>query len=186
MQDIDVFVDNFLNHLLVEKGLSENTLASYAGDLARYMDFLKKNGIKDLSDTDETAVLKHLIDLRNEGLGPRSRARHLVTLRGFYRYLLHENIIARDPTAVIDLPKSGLKLPNVLSLADVEKLIAAPDYGKHRGMRDAAMLELLYAAGLRVSELVSLKMQDLNLEPRVLELRVELFWAELVARLFHG
>lgn len=161
---MDLYVDQFLNHLLVEKGLSENTLSSYSGDLSRYITFLQKSGIKSLAETDETAVLKHLIDLRNEGLGPRSRARHLVALRGFYRYLLQEKIIPRDPTAVIDLPKSGLKLPNVLSLPDIEKLIAAPDSGKHRGIRDAAMLELLYAAGLRVSELVSLKVQDLNLE----------------------
>lgn len=164
MRDVDLYVDQFLNHLLVEKGLSENTLSSYSGDLSRYITFLQKSGIKSLAETDETAVLKHLIDLRNEGLGPRSRARHLVALRGFYRYLLQEKIIPRDPTAVIDLPKSGLKLPNVLSLPDIEKLIAAPDSGKHRGIRDAAMLELLYAAGLRVSELVSLKVQDLNLE----------------------
>ena len=97
-------------------------------------------------------------------LGPRSRARHLISIRGFYRYLLQEKIITHDPARLIDLPKSGLKLPDVLSIEEVKRILEMPDTGKPRGRRDAAMLELLYAAGLRVSELIGIRLTDINIE----------------------
>jgi len=164
MPSLDVFVDQYLNYLLVEKGLSKNTIESYSSDLTRYLDFLKKKRIHAITDADATAILKHLISLRIAGLGARSRARHLVTIRGFYRFLVEEKVIKNDPTRIIDLPKSGLKLPDVLSFEEVKSLLNAPDINKPIGARDAAMIELLYAAGLRVSELVNLKLQDVNLE----------------------
>ncbi|PQP32854.1 site-specific tyrosine recombinase XerD, partial [Desulfobacteraceae bacterium SEEP-SAG10] len=102
--------------------------------------------------------------LRDAGLGSRSCARHLITLRGFYKFLVQERIIEYDPARLIDLPKSGLKLPDVLSVAEVNLLLNMPDTGKPLGKRNAAMLELLYAAGLRVSELVNLKFLNVNLE----------------------
>lgn len=164
MLSLDVLVDQYLNYLLIERGLSTNTIESYSSDLARYLDFLKKKRIHALNDADATAILKHLISLRNTGLGARSRARHLVTLRGFYRFLVEEKVIGNDPTRIIDLPKSGLKLPDVLSFKEVEQLLNTPDINKPIGSRDAAMIEVLYAAGLRVSELVNLKVHDVNLE----------------------
>jgi integrase/recombinase XerD len=97
-------------------------------------------------------------------LGARSRARHLVSIRGFYRFAVNQKVLKRDPADLVDLPKTSLKLPDVLSVEEVSQLLSRPDPAKPIGARDAAMLELLYAAGLRVSELINLKLQSLNLE----------------------
>jgi integrase/recombinase XerD len=164
MSSIDVLVDQYLNYLLIEKGLSKNTIESYSSDLSRYLNFLKKKRIHAITDADAPVILKHLISLRNSGLGAKSRARHLVTIRGFYKFLIEEKVIENDPTRIIDLPKSVLRLPDVLSFEEVKSLIDTPDINKPTGARDAGMIELLYAAGLRVSELVNLKLQDVNLE----------------------
>ena len=164
MPELDTLADQYFNYLLVEKGLSSKTLDSYGSDMAMYLSFLEENKIIDISETDTPVILKHLISMRNAGLGARSRARHLVTIRGFYRFLVQEKILKHDPTRLIDLPKSGLKLPDVLSVEEVRLLLSTPDVKTPAGSRDAAMIELLYAAGLRVSELINLKLQDVNLE----------------------
>ena len=164
MSAIDDLADRFLNYLLVEKGLSPKTLEAYGSDVASYLSFLDEKGIKKIADADTPFILKYLIRMRNEGLGARSRARHLVALRGFYKFLVQEKILQRDPAGVIDLPKSSLKLPDTLTVEEVTLLLSIPDLNKPAGVRDAAMLELLYAAGLRVSELMRLKLQDVNLE----------------------
>ena len=164
MSALDVLVDQYINYLLIEKGLAAKTIESYSSDLTRYLDYLKKKGVQHISDADTPVILKYLIALQQNGLGARSRARHMITLRGFYRFLVQEKILAHDPARLVDLPKSGLKLPDVLSVDDIQCLLNAPDREKPRGARDAAMIELLYAAGLRVSELVNLKLTDINLE----------------------
>lgn len=164
MHSIDNLADRFLNYLLVEKGLSLKTLEAYGSDIARYLSFLDDNGINHIVDADTPVILKHLIRMRDEGLGARSRARHLVTLRGFYKFLVQEKILQRDPAELIDLPKSSLNLPHALTIEEVKLLLNTPDLNKPTGIRDAAMIELLYAAGLRVSELINLKIQDVNLE----------------------
>ena len=161
---LHILFDRYLNYLLVEKGLSKTTLDSYSRDLRRYHDFVKHYGFDNITKTDTALILKHMIALRNAGLGARSRARHLVSIRGFYRFLFNEKIIKNDPSRLVDLPKLSLKLPDVLAVDEVSRLLKTPDTGKPLGARDAAMLELLYAAGLRVSELVNLKLQDINLE----------------------
>jgi integrase/recombinase XerD len=161
---IDILIDRYLNYLLVEKGLSDTTLESYSRDLLRYREFLQRNKTANISDTDTALILKHMIALRNSGLSARSRARHLVSIRGFYRFMVQEKTIKHDPAGLVDLPKSSLKLPDVLSVNEVSHLLEAPNTQKPLGKRDRAMLEILYAAGLRVSELVSLKLQDVNLE----------------------
>ncbi len=161
---LDALADEYLNYLLVEKGLSQNTLASYSRDLMRYLDFLRARGTETVSERDTSLILKYLIDLRRAGLGSRSRARHLVTLRGFYRYLAKEGILPKDPARLIDLPKSGLKLPDVLSSEEIARLLASVGSERPAQRRNMAMLELLYAAGLRVSELVNLRVTDVNLE----------------------
>lgn len=160
----DALIDQFLNYLLVEKGLSKKTLEAYSRDIIRYRNFLAENKSTTFCEQDTALILKHLIQLRKAGLAARSRARHLVAIRGFYRFLVQEKILRNDPARLIDLPKSGLKLPHVLTTAEIELLLNAPDADKRTGIRDAAMLELLYAAGLRVSELVNLKLRDVNLE----------------------
>jgi integrase/recombinase XerD len=164
MDSLDTLADQYLNHLLIEKGLSERTLDSYGSDMSLYLTFLENNGVTHISEADTSYILKHLISMRDAGLGARSRARHLVTIRGFYKFLVQEKIIKHDPTRLIDLPKSGLKLPDVLSIEEVRLLLSIPDTKTPIGSRDAAMIELLYAAGLRVSELLNLKLQDVNLE----------------------
>jgi integrase/recombinase XerD len=161
---LDVLIDQFLNYLVVEKGLSQKTLDAYSRDIVRYRDFLYKNNKKRFSEDDTSLILQHLILLRKSRLGARSRARHLVSIRGLYRFLVEEKILQHDPARLIDLPKVSLKLPNFLSVQEIELLLKAPDAKKPTGIRDAAMLELLYAAGLRVSELVNVKLQDVNLE----------------------
>jgi integrase/recombinase XerD len=148
----DALIDQFLNYLLVEKGLAQKTLEAYSRDIIRYRSFLAENKSPGFSEEDTPLILRHLILLRKNGLKARSRARHLVAIRGLYRFLVQEKILQNDPSRLIDLPKSGLKLPHVLSREEIEFLLKAPDTEKPIGVRDAAMLELLYAAGLRVSE----------------------------------
>ncbi|MGD8369626.1 MAG: site-specific tyrosine recombinase XerD [Desulfobacterales bacterium] len=164
MAKLDELADRFLNYLVVEKGLAEQTIDAYSSDLTRFLDFLSDGGHRDIADVDVAVLLRYLIGLRRRGLDARSRARHLVTLRGFFRFLIQERIIESDPTRMIDLPKAGLRLPDVLSVSEVRQLLDAPDPASPVGARDAAMIELLYAAGLRVSELVHLRLQDVNLE----------------------
>ena len=160
----DTLIDQFCNFLVVEKGLSKKTLEAYSRDLVRYRQFLAQQNKGSFTEQDTPFILKYLIHLRKSGLAARSRARHLVAIRGFYRFLVQEKILRHDPARLVDLPKTRLTLPDVLSREDIERLLEAPDTDKPLGVRDAAMLELLYAAGLRVSELIHVKLQDINLE----------------------
>jgi len=164
MASLDIFVDQYINYLVFEKGLSEKTIESYSSDLSKYLQFLKQKGVNDITQTDTPLILKHLIALRESGLGSKSCARHLITLRGFHKFLAQEKILEFDPAKLVDLPKSGLKLPDVLSVSEVNLLLNIPDSNTPLGKRNSAMLELLYAAGLRVSELVNLKFLDVNIE----------------------
>jgi integrase/recombinase XerD len=159
----DALLDRYLDFLIVEKGLAAQTIEAYSRDLVRYISFLAKSGRTTVSEADTPLILKYLISMREDGLNARSRARHLVSIRGFYRFLAQEQMLSSDPSRLIDLPKSGLKLPDVLTIEEVKRLLEAPDPKKPSGCRDAAMMELLYAAGLRVSELTTLKLQDVNL-----------------------
>ena len=157
-------MDQYQIFLAMEKGLSEKTISAYCTDLMRFGLFLEKTKSTKISDIDTGLILTYLIQLRQEGLSARSRARHLVSLRGFFKYLTNEKIIQKNPAQHVDLPKTGWHLPDVLTIADVKALIDAPDRKKPEGSRDAAMLELLYGAGLRVSELIRLTMTGINLE----------------------
>jgi integrase/recombinase XerD len=157
-------VDQYLNCLLVEKGLAAKSIEAYAGDLRAFLDFLKIHKIERIDEADTAALLKYVIELRQKGRGPRTRARHLVALRGFYTFLVQAGRLPKNIAKMVDLPKSGLKLPEVLDVEEVAQLLAAPDRTKPKGIRDAAMLELIYAAGLRVSELIGLMISAINLE----------------------
>jgi len=164
MNEIHDQIDQYINYLIVEKGLADASIDSYSGDLKRFITFIKSCRINLVEKTDTTVILKYLIYLRDEGLSARSRARHLVTLRGFFKFLIQEKVLKKDPTRIVDLPKTGIKLPDVLSIEEIIMILNTPDISKPRGIRDAAMIELLYAAGLRVSELINVKLQDINLE----------------------
>ena len=157
-------IDQYINYLIVEKGLADATIDSYSCDLNKFVAFLKSCKINLIAEFDTTVILKYLILLRNDGLSTRSRTRHLVTLRGFFKFLIQEKILKKDPTRIVDLPKIGIKLPDVLSVEEIVTILNVPDTSKPRGVRDAAMIELLYAAGLRVSELIHVRIQDINLE----------------------
>lgn len=161
---LDQLIDQYLNYLIVEKGLAANTIEAYASDLASYSDFLRSQKIIALFGTDTAVILKYIIELRKNGRGANTRARHLVTIRGFYHYLHNMGLLKHNPAKLVDLPKRGLKLPEVLNVDQVVQLLSAPDVKKPTGQRDAAMLELLYAAGLRVSELINLHVASINLE----------------------
>ncbi|AMV72055.1 site-specific tyrosine recombinase XerD [Desulfuromonas carbonis] len=158
------FLDLFLSYLTVERGLSRNTLDAYGRDLARYLDFLEREGIGAPAAITPPVILRYLAHLRAGGLAARSRARALVALRMFHRFLLSEGYAERNPTALVEAPKSLAALPHTLSPGEVEQLLAAPRGAAPLALRDRAMLEVLYATGLRVSELVGLKQSDLQLD----------------------
>jgi integrase/recombinase XerD len=159
----DLLVDAYLTHLKVERGLSRASVEAYATDLGGLVGFLEAEGIE-LGEVDPPAISAWLLDLSRRGLGARSQARHLSAARGLFKWMLGEREIARDPTELIDAPKLLQKLPSVLTCDEVAALLALPDRGERRGIRDAAMLHTMYAAGLRVSELVSMQLGDVNLE----------------------
>lgn len=160
-------VERFLESLWLEKGLSPHTVAAYRSDLGQYQHWLQARGVE-LHDSGREAILDHLAWRLSAGYQARSTARFLSGLRGFYRFLLREGLIAQDPTLQVELPQLGRPLPKSLSEADVEALLAAPDIGEPIGLRDRAMLEVLYACGLRVTELISLTLEQVNLRQGVL------------------
>ncbi|MBA1263726.1 site-specific tyrosine recombinase XerD [Stutzerimonas sp. NM35] len=157
----DPVIDRFLDALWLEKGLSDNTRDAYRSDLTLFNGWLDERGVR-LVEAGREAILDHLAWRLANDYKARSTARLLSGLRGFYRFLLREGTIAVDPTLRIEMPHLGRPLPKALSEADVEALLAAPDTGDPLGLRDRAMLEVLYASGLRVTELVSLRLEQIN------------------------
>lgn len=160
---LDRWVDAYLHYLAVEKGLSQNTLEAYARDLQGYAACLAEQGIQGVEEAGAGQPTAYLKGLREKGLSPRSMARALSALRGFHRFLLQERAVAENPLRRLRTPKVVPRLPSILSFGEVEALLRQPDPTRPRGARDRAMLELLYATGLRVSELVALSVNDLNL-----------------------
>lgn len=158
---LDVAIDRFLSYLVVEKGLSKNTIEAYSRDLQSFQRFLKKvSGPKDLKQTD---LLEYLIWRKKQGVKGISLYRSLVCLRGFCGFCYQEGLASSDPTATIDLPKLKRKLPVFLSTYQTGRLLSRPRPKDPMGFRDRAMLELLYATGLRVSELVGLRVDQIDL-----------------------
>jgi len=161
---MDDLTQKYIDYLLIEKGLSNNTVESYSADLAEYIGYLEKNKIFNLEHTDTATILGWLVHLTRKGLSPKSRARHLITIRGFYRFLINEKLVGTNPVKNVDIPKTGLSLPKVMSIKEVEKLLKTPAIKKPRGLRNLAMMEIIYGAGLRVSELIMLRTTDINLD----------------------
>ena len=168
---IEPALDLFLSHLRVEKGLAANSVEAYGRDLRRYLDDLARAGVASWEAVGRAEVRAHLASLARRGISPRSQARALSVLRAFHRLLLRERLAQADPTDEVDSPRAGRRLPGVLSSGEVTRLLSAPDPLSPAGVRDRAMLELLYASGLRVSELVSLDLNQVDLESRVLRVR---------------
>jgi integrase/recombinase XerD len=153
----------FLEYLAVEKGLAANTTQSYGRDLRKFLAFAKAGKVS-LSEFDEDALVLFIHRESASGLSARSLARLLSALRSFFRFLVLSGDLKKDPASRLESPSTWLTLPKVLTVAEVEALLAAPDEKSPLGLRDRAMLEVLYASGLRVSELVSLKLPDINLD----------------------
>jgi len=153
----------FLDHLSVERGLSQNTLLAYRRDLERYFTFLEKKNFS-FQKIGREEIRSFMIAEKESGISARSIGRRLVAFRTFYRFLVGEGILKEDPTALLDSPKLWRKLPDVLSVAEVNRLLAAPSGRRWIDLRDRAFLETLYATGLRASEVVSLRLEDLHLD----------------------
>ena len=160
-------IDRFLDALWLEKGLSSHTRAAYRSDLGLFNEWLQARDVQ-LQCAGREVILDHLAWRMAQGYKARSTARLLSGLRGFYRYLLREGLIMEDPTLQVELPQIGRPLPKSLSEGDVQALLAAPETDDPLGLRDRAMLEVLYACGLRVTELVSLTLEQVNLRQGVL------------------
>lgn len=154
----------FLDFLSIEKGLSKNTLMAYGRDLRRYLGFLNKQGIVSLNAVNRKEIMDYLLKERDRGLNPSSVARGLVAIRMFHRFLADEGRIKEDVTDALEAPKLWKHLPECLSIKEMESLLEAPDLREPQGVRDQACLELLYAAGLRASELAGLKVGHLNFD----------------------
>jgi integrase/recombinase XerD len=161
---VDSAIDAFLSWARVERGLADNTLEAYGRDLADLAEFLAKKGVEEIDRVTAPHVREHLIGLSKGGMGLRSQARHLVAIRQLFRFLLKERVLKEDPVVDIDPPRPVAKLPTFLDVDEVERLLAQPDVSTARGLRDRAMLEVLYATGLRVSELVLLPFDGLDME----------------------
>jgi integrase/recombinase XerD len=159
------YIDLFLDHLMLERGLAANSLAAYRRDLRDHCAFLRDDcGKTAAGEVTELDIIRHLSALHHGGAATATVCRKLTTIKQFYRYLVAERHLTADPTANVEVPRQVKKLPATLTLDDVERLLAAPDVSKLAGLRDRAMLEVLYATGLRVSELVNLTRGDVNLK----------------------
>jgi integrase/recombinase XerD len=161
-------VDAFLDYARVERGLRANSIAAYQRDLRGFCEFLNAKGIDEFEAIDLAVVSEWLMSLTARGLSPKSSARHLSALRGLMRFLVREDEIERDPTQLAARAKLGRRLPRPLSEEQVLRLLEAPDPQSPRGLRDRAMLSMMYSSGLRVSELVHLRLEDVDLSRGVL------------------
>ena len=159
---VHALVASFLNYIKVEKGLAANTLAAYERDLRKFEAFAEKRGLS-LEAVSRDDVVDFLGDLYRQGLDSRSVARHLVSLRNFFRFALTEEALSADPTLNLESPKTRRSLPVYLRMEDVDRLLEQPDPATPKGLRDRAILEVLYSTGLRVSELVNLKVSDMEM-----------------------
>ena len=161
--DNRALIEEFLNYLRVERGLSANTLEAYRRDLQKLAAFAAKRE-KEIATIEREDLRNLMMQMKQEGLDDKSISRAFSAIRGLYRYILREGLSKQDPTAYLEARKAWQTLPRFLSLAEVETLLDQPDLGTDAGLRDRAMIEVMYGTGLRVSELVNLKLGDLEME----------------------
>ncbi len=161
---MEQLIDAFLDHLTVERGLAANTRLAYRTDLAQFTSFLQQRGVRQLNAAERQHIADYLLHRRKTGLSPRSLARHLAAIRMFCRFLSREKLLATDVTQTIDSPKLWRTLPHMLDYEEVGRLLAAPNTHTKFGLRDKALLEFMYATGLRVSEVANIKLSDINFE----------------------
>ena len=161
---IEELVGIFIDYLSAERGLAKNTIQAYENDFGKFLKFLKAKGIDSVAGVSREDIRNFMLNCRDKGLAVTSVSRSLVAVKVFFRFLLREKIISKDPGDLIDSPKLWSKLPEVLLTQEVERLLSIPDVRSTNGIRDKAILELLYATGARVSEACSLHVPDLNLD----------------------
>jgi len=164
MNEFQYAVEDYIHFIQVERQLSVNTLASYRRDLESYVNFLQNaEGMANFNHIERTTILRHLEQLRVQGKTSRTIARHISSIRSFHQFLLREKRAESDPTVHLEMPTIEQKLPKILSIEEIEALLTAPNRSKPQGIRDLAMLELLYGSGMRISELIALDLADIHL-----------------------
>jgi integrase/recombinase XerD len=166
---MDYFLEMYINYLAAVRGSSENTREAYYRDLESYLTFCKETHVTDVTTITEKEILLYRAWLREKGLSGRSIARHVSAVKGFHRYLHEEGITHTDPTVNLESPKTGHALPQVMSCDEVRRLLDTPNENTVAGLRDKAMLETLYATGMRVSELIRLRLHDVRSKNVVLD-----------------
>lgn len=157
-------IDSFLDYLSVERALAKNTIVAYRADLHLYLDFIGQRGITVFAKVSKNDIVEFMLSQKAAGISPTSISRRLAAIRMFHRFLARERVLKSDPTTLIDSPKLWKKVPDTLSLNEVEALISQPEVRNPQGARDKAILETLYATGMRVSELSNLKINNVNLD----------------------
>jgi integrase/recombinase XerD len=162
--ELDDLLDRFYNYLAVERRLAGNTLESYGNDLKKYLEYFKSRKTKSVLQSTRVDLLTFLNQERKRGISARSLARTLSCIKTFFKYLVQDGLLDKSPIQDVETPRQERKLPNILSVSEVEALIKSPDIATPLGLRNRALFELIYATGLRVSELVSLSLNSLNLE----------------------
>ncbi len=160
----ELIMDEYIDYLENEKELTSNTLEAYKRDIVQFKNYLVKNKIDGLISVNKTVIITYLMTLQKEGKATSTISRNLASIRCFYQYLLNSNFIDEDPTLNLRSPKCQRKLPHILTKGEVNLLLSQPSEGNFKGSRDKAMLELLYATGIRVSEIVALDLDKLSLE----------------------
>ncbi|MBP2662165.1 MAG: xerD 2 [Firmicutes bacterium] len=161
---MESYVNEFINYLAVERGLAQNTLESYGRDLRQFQTFLQNSQLDFLRNSNRDTILSYLNNLQGKGRAVSTISRNLAAIKSFYQYLVRERHLEKDPAVNLESPKLEKKLPKILSIAEVEELLKQPNSFQSTGLRDKAMLELLYATGIRVSELINLNISDVNLD----------------------
>lgn len=161
---MDELLIKYIEFLSVERGLSKNTINSYRRDLKSYIGYLKMQRINDINCITRTVIVSYLILMQKKGKASSSISRACAAIKSFHHFLVMERLAERDPTINLDAPKLEHRLPRVLTLDEVEQLLNQPDISTVWGIRDKTMLELLYATGIRVSELIIIKVEDINIE----------------------
>jgi len=161
---MEELIEQFLNFLSVERGLAANTISSYRIDLSKFAVFLKKNHVTSMESVGKDHLTKYLMHLKDKGLSTNSISRNLASIKTFYKFLVNEKFVKENVAGILESPRLWKKLPNTLSIEEVDRLLSAPDKRGWMGIRDRASLELLYATGMRVSELINLNINSLNMD----------------------
>lgn len=168
MKPDNIFLaDSYIHYLAIEKGLANNTVEAYLRDICKFLDFVRKDVVFDdnmIRSITKEHLLKYFKHISESETSKRTQARYIASLKSYFRFMIRENVIIKDPTDIVETPKKDKKLPDFLSVAEIERLLATPDVGKLLGHRDRVMLEVAYGSGMRVSELLSLRVEDINLE----------------------